>query len=66
MGKVTVKINPANQEVTFETEGIAGAKCTDITEALRANNEEIETQYTSEYCMPEELPDYIENMEGDG
>jgi len=61
MGKVVVKINPANQEVTYEINGVMGTKCTDITEALRANNEEIETQYTEEYCMSETLPDYINN-----
>ena len=42
-----------------------GTKCTDITKALVATNEEVDTQYTSEYCVPEELPDYLENMEGE-
>ena len=65
MPKVIVKVNPKTQEVTYETQGIMGGKCTDITQALRENNEEVETQYTEEYCMPETLPDYINNMEGE-
>jgi hypothetical protein len=65
MEKVVVKIDPKNQEVTYEVEGVMGGKCTDITKLLLANNEEVETQYTEEYCTPEVLPDYINNMEGD-
>ena len=65
MAKVTVKINPNNQEVTYEVEGVMGGKCTDITQALLANNEEVETQYTEEFCMPETLPDYINNAGGE-
>jgi len=65
MSKVIVKINPETQEVTYEVEGVMGTKCTDITKALVADNDEVETQFTEEYCVPEELPDYINNMEGD-
>ena len=65
MAKVIVKINPETQEVTYEVEGVIGSKCTEITNALITTNEEVETQFTSEYCVPEELPDYINNMEGD-
>ena len=65
MAKVIVKINPETQEVTYEVDGVMGSKCTDITAALVANNDEVQTQYTAEYCVPEELPDYINNMEGD-
>tara|TARA_Y100000310_G_scaffold320359_1_gene376729 strand:+ start:1066 stop:1266 length:201 start_codon:yes stop_codon:yes gene_type:complete len=65
MAKVIVKVNPSTQEVTYEVEGVMGTKCTDITKALVATNDEVDTQYTAEYCVPEELPDYIENMEGD-
>ena len=65
MGKVIVRINPKNEQVTYEINGVMGMKCTDITEALRADNEELETQYTEEYCMPETLPDYINDMGGE-
>lgn len=65
MAKVTVKINPRNQEVTYEVEGVMGGKCTDITKLLLQDNEEVDTQYTAEYCVPEQLPDYIENIEGE-
>lgn len=65
MGKVIVQINPQTQEVTYEVQGVMGTKCTDLTKALLAENEEVETQYTSEYCVPEELPDYLETAEGE-
>ena len=65
MGKVIIQINPQTQEVTWETKGVKGTKCTDLTKALLADSEEVETQYTSEYCVPEELPDYLETTEGE-
>jgi hypothetical protein len=65
MPKVIVKVNPNTQEVTYEVQGVMGNKCTDITQALIANNEEVNTEFTSEYCVPEELPDYLDNTEGD-
>lgn len=64
MAKVTVKINPENQQVTYEVEGVMGGKCTDITQALLASNEEIETQLTAEYCASQDLPDYV-NQQGE-
>lgn len=65
MSTVIVQIDPQTQKVTYEIEGVVGTKCTDITKALIAANEEVETQFTSEYCVPEELPDYLETTEGD-
>lgn len=59
MPKVTVQIDPKTQELTLEVNGVKGGKCTDITAALLADNEVVDQQYTEEYCVPEELPDYI-------
>lgn len=62
MARVEVKINPKTHEYTISVDGVQGGKCTDITAALIANNQHVDTQYTSEYCAPEELPDYITDM----
>jgi Protein of unknown function (DUF2997) len=60
MAKVHVTIDPKTGTASFEVEGVAGGKCTDITNALTAGKQILDQQYTSEYCMPEVLPDYIE------
>jgi hypothetical protein len=62
MPKVTVKINPADGTSKYEVEGVQGGACEDLTKALMQNNEVLEHQYTEEYCVPEELPDYVEDM----
>lgn len=59
MGKVIVTINPKTSEVKYSVEGVEGASCTDLTEALVRNNEHLETQYTEEYCKSEELPEWV-------
>ena len=59
--KVYAIIDPKTQTVQYEVEGVTGSSCDDLTRALRANNEELEYQQTSEYCASEELPDYEEN-----
>lgn len=58
MAKVTVQIFK-NKEVKYEVEGLPGTGCADLTKALMANNEVLDQEYTSEFCVPEELPDYI-------
>ena len=63
--KVTVVIDPKSGEMTFEVEGVMGGKCTDITNALVRSNDVKETQYTSEFEVPDVLPDYITNPEGE-
>lgn len=63
--KVTVTIDPKTNEVKYEVEGVMGGSCTDITEALLKGNEHMDTQFTEEYCVPEELPDYVqEELDG--
>lgn len=61
MAKVVVKIDPKTGQASFEVQGVAGGKCTDLTAALTAGKQVLEQQFTSEYCMPEVLPDYIES-----
>ena len=63
--KVTVVINPKSGEMTFEVEGVQGGKCTDITAALVQSNDKVDSQYTSEFEVPDVLPDYITNPEGE-
>ena len=63
--KVTVVINPKTGTMEFEVEGVAGGKCTEITDALVQSNEHVETQYTQEYEVPDTLPDYISDMTGE-
>ena len=63
--KVTVVINPKNGEMTLEVEGVAGSKCTDITAALVQSNDKVDSQYTSEFEVPDVLPDYINTPEGE-
>jgi hypothetical protein len=63
--KVTVVIDPKTGEMTFEVEGVMGGKCTDITNALVRSNDHVDTQYTSEFEVPDVLPDYISNPEGE-
>ena len=63
--KVTVVINPKSGEVTYEVEGVMGGKCTDITNALVQSNDKVDSQYTSEFEVPDVLPDYISNPEGE-
>jgi hypothetical protein len=47
----------------FEVDGVEGTSCEKLTEALiRSVGDEIETEYKEEYIQ--ELPDYIENLEG--
>lgn len=59
MPKITVQIDPKTQEMTLEVNGVKGGKCTDITAALVQNNDVVDQQFTEEYHVPEELPDYI-------
>jgi len=63
--KVTAIINPKTGEVTYEIEGVMGSKCAEVTAAIIASNEKKESQYTSEYEVPDTLPDYITNPEGE-
>ncbi len=58
MAKVTVTINPKDGTAKYDIEGVQGGACEDLTKALMQNNEVLDHQYTEEYCVPEELPDY--------
>lgn len=59
MSKVNVKINSKDGTYTIEVNGVEGSKCEEITEALTRHNEVVDQQFTEEYEVPEELPDYI-------
>lgn len=61
--RVVVEIDPKTGEMTFEVEGVAGAKCTDITNVLSAGKKIVSEQYTNEYYDVEDRPDYINNGE---
>lgn len=58
MATVTVIINPKDGTAKYEVAGVQGGACEDLTKALEQNNEVLDKQYTEEYCVPEELPDY--------
>jgi len=62
MEKVTVKINPKNQEFEVDINGVQGADCLEITKNLLESNEEISQQLTAESVTPEYLPDYVEDQ----
>lgn len=66
MEEVIVRINPKTLERTIAINGVEGGACTSITAALIENNEQLDYQYTEEYCIPDELPDYAEDMVGSG
>lgn len=63
MARVIMKLDPKDGTRTFEVEGVMGGACEDITRALMQSNEVQELEYTSEHCVPEELPDYINQGE---
>jgi hypothetical protein len=63
--KVTVVIDPKTGEMEFEVEGVAGIKCTEITDALVASHEQVDQQFTHEYEVPDTLPDYIHDPVGE-
>lgn len=65
MPRVTVKINPKNQEKRYEVEGIPGTSCEEITKQLIEQHEVLEQQHTEEYYCPENLPEYINVPEGE-
>lgn len=58
--KLHAIINPKTGEAEFEVEGLAGKRCTSITEALQAGHEVQDEQYTEEYYEPQEMPQWIE------
>ena len=62
MARVQVTIDPKNGTKKYEVTGMVGGGCEDLTKALMANNEILEHQYTSEFCVPETQPDYVEEM----
>jgi len=67
MSEVVVIIDPkAREGVTakYEVNGVVGEGCDALTNALRADNEELEYQQTSEYCETQDEPDYVEEMDG--
>ena len=66
MAKVHVTVDPKTGQASFEVEGVVGGKCTDITNALTLGKQVLEQQFTSEYCVPETLPDYVEGQLGGG
>lgn len=63
MPTVIVRIDPKTTLETHEVDGVEGGSCMELTRAIIENSEEVETQLTSAHCVPEELPDYLENME---
>lgn len=65
MAKVNVTIDPKTGERTYAVEGMVGGGCEDLTKALMANNQVLDHQYTEEYCVPDHLPDYVEDMSGE-
>jgi len=63
MAKVIFKLDPKTGERTYEVEGMQGEACSDITKALMESNEVQEHEYTAEFCVPDEMPDYVERGE---
>ena len=62
MARVDVVIDPKTNEVKYEVQGVVGGGCEDLTKALMQNNEVLDHQYTEEFCEPEEIPDYVEDV----
>ena len=65
MAKVTVIIDPKSGTAQYEVNGVVGTKCEEITSALERNNDVVQKQFTEEHDVPETLPDYITNPEGE-
>lgn len=61
MAKVIVKIDPKTGIKSYEVEGVAGSKCTDLTNILTAGKNVLEERYTSEYCIPDLEQAYLDN-----
>lgn len=65
MAEVIAKINPKTGERTYEIQGVTGESCSDITSLLIENNEQLDHQYTEDYCVPDVLPEYAEDAFGE-
>lgn len=59
MKKVQITINPKTGQVEFEVEGVLGASCTDITNALTKGHIVQDEKLTEDYYVPQEEPAYV-------
>lgn len=60
--KVHVTINKKTGIVEYEVDGAIGTKCTELTNALAANNEVLEERLTEAYYEAQELPAYTDDL----
>ena len=60
MAKVIFRLDTKTGERTYKVEGVNGEACSDITKALMESNEVKDHEYTEEHCIPDEMPDYVE------
>jgi hypothetical protein len=56
MRKIIVKINPKDDTVSYEIDGVSGTSCTDLTDLLTRGDEVKEQSLKAEYNNPEQLP----------
>ena len=57
-----VVIDKKTGQATFEVEGEAGTKCTDLTTALQKGHDVLDERYTEEYQVFSENPAYVEDL----
>jgi len=61
--RVIVIIDPVSGQVTYEVEGVEGARCTDLTNVLTAGKKVLEQTLKNEYYDEATKPDYLNQGE---
>ncbi len=60
--KIHIIVNPKTGQVEFEVEGVIGASCTDLTNALAKGHKVEAEQLTEDYFQASVNPAYIQDM----